>query len=269
MKLSQAFLLAGLASILGSTALSAADYYIQPKKAGPVAGAPLAAIAMQATKTTRLRSSVNQLGNETTAKWVAVTTTAVEKPASTTTPEPTTSTAATTAATPTAPATGNTYKTLADLVAAKKLVGGDHVYFQAGYHGMLTINGLNFTSPVTFSPAPNAVAHLEGISVNNASNLIFSDFKVWRTDPLLTFTDHVRAYAGSTDITFKNMDVRATADSVNYAKWDLATWTANKRNGIQMQGLRNSAIPCKPHFSGLTVGLFHSKILLPSRIRLC
>ncbi len=239
MKLSRMFVMAGLASVLGTTALQAADYYIAPQKAGPVAGAALAAITLQATKTSRLRDSVVQSGNGS-AKWVSVN-------KSTTTTTTTTTTDTTAAPTPTAlslqaPSSTNTYASFASLAASKKLVGGDTVLFMAGYHGMLTVSGQNFTTPVTLMAAPGAVAQVDAIVVTASTKIVIKDLKVWTSGATTTVTNQIKSDANTTDITFQNLDVRAAPTSVNYVNWDLATWTSNKRNGIEMKGTRNSAI---------------------------
>lgn len=243
MKLTRMFVLAGLASVLGTTVLQAADYYILPQQAGPVAGAPLAAITLQATTTSRLRDSVFQSGNKS-AKWVSVRKAA--EATVTTTESTTTTTTGTTSTTvaPTvqAPSTSNSFASFAALAASKKLVAGDHVLFMAGYHGMLSVSGQNFTAPVTLMAAPGAAAHVDAIRVTASSNITIKDLKVWTTGATTTVVSQVRADADTADITFQNLDVRAVDASVNYVSWDLATWTANKRNGIEMKGTRNSAI---------------------------
>lgn len=243
MKLTRMFVLAGLASVLGTTVLQAADYYILPQKAGSVVGAPLAAITLQATKTSRLRDSVDQRGNGS-AKWVSARkgneATVSTTETATTTTTTTTSTAPTT--TVQAPSGTNSFASFAALAASKKLVAGDKVLFMAGYHGMLAINGQNFSAPVTLMAAPGAVAQVDAIRVTDSSKVVIKDLKVWTSGATSTLTYQVQADANTSDITFQNLDIRAVPDSVNYVSWDLATWTANKRSGIEMKGTRISAI---------------------------
>ena len=237
MKLTRMFALAGLASVLGTTALQAADYYIAPQKAGPVAGAPLAAITLQASTTSRLRDSVAQKGNGS-AKWVSVSGASSTSATSTTTalaPTPTAVSLQT-------PSGSNTYVSFASLAASKKLVGGDNVMFMAGYHGQLTVSGQNFTAPITLMAAPGAVAQVESIVVTSSSKVVIKDLKVWQSGTTAWGTNQIQADANTSDIVFQNLDVRAVPDSVNYPLWDLATWTKNKRSGIEMKGTRNSAI---------------------------
>lgn len=242
MKLTRMFALAGLASVLGTTALQAADYYIAPQKAGPVAGAPLAAITLQASTTTRLRDSVAQKGNSS-AKWVSVSgTTSTTTATTTTTTSTTTTTLAATSVSLQAPTSSNTYASFASLAASKKLVGGDNVMFMAGYHGALTVNGQKFTAPVTLMAAPGATAQVDAIRVTASTNIVIKDLKVWQTGGTFFVTNEVQSDADTTDIVFQGLDVRAVASSVNYVGWDLATWTANKLSGISMKGTRNSAI---------------------------
>ncbi len=255
MKLSRMFVLAGLASVLGTTALQAADYYILPQKAGPVAGAPLAAITLQATTTSRLRDSVVQSGNGS-AKWVSVRK-AAEASVSTVESTATTGTAPTVVAVvPQAPSGTNSFASFAALAASKKLVGGDNVLFMAGYHGMLTVSGQNFTTPVTLMAAPGAVAQVDAISVTASTKIVIKDLKVWTSGATTTVTNQVQADANTTDITFQNLDIRAVPTSVNYVSWDLATWTSNKRNGIEMKGTRNSAIGNR--LTGISFGIMAS-----------
>ena len=112
----------------------------------------------------------------------------------------------------------------------------------AGYHGMLDIGGQKFSAPVTLKAAPGATAQVEAIRVRDSSNLVIMDLKVWQSGSTVVATNQVQSDANTSDIQFRNLDIRAVPDSVNYVKWDVATWTANKRNGIEMKGTRNSAI---------------------------
>lgn len=250
MKLIRTLLLAGIATGMCSTALYAADYYVLAATPGAVAGTPLAAISLQAgatVKQTRLQTNVNQRGN-TAGKWVMVgqapvTTSSTAAPSSLTRTSLATDTSAvTTAAALTAPAAGTTFNSFDALEQSGKLQGGDRVFLRAGYHGPLSVNDLDFATPVTIAGMPGETAHVESLNVLNSSNLVFRDLKVWAMSANAGSAALVRTYPGSNNITFANLDVRSTADAVNYLQWSLATWRANKRSGFLLDGDHISVI---------------------------
>lgn len=268
MKMIRSLLLSSLAMGLSATALCAADYYITAARPGPVAGTPLAAISLQAkTKKTRpvrtetrLQTNVNQRGN-TAGKWVRVgqtpttTTTTTAATTTTTTTAPATQTASATSTpliTPlAAPAAGATYASFGALVQSGKLTGGDRVFLMDGYHGALTIKDLDFSTPITIAQMPGQTAQVEMIGITNSSNIILRDFKVWAMSVNAGTGPLIRTYSSSSDITLTNLDVRSVADAGNYATWSKATWLANKRLGMLLQGTRISAI------GNRVTGLYH------------
>jgi Right handed beta helix region len=265
MTLLRNLLLAGLANGLCATALSAADYYVMPVKPGPVAGTPLAAISLQAS-TNPLGTNVNERGN-TAGKWVTV----GEKPAPTTTtttagvttaaPAPTTAAttaaATTTAAAAAAPTTGTTFPSFRALITSGKLVGGDRVFLMGGYHGQLSIDNQRFTSPVTIAGMPGQTAQADAIDIFGSSNIAFRDLKVWETSTTATAAAAlVRAYGGSSNLTFTNLDVRSTANATGYAQWNLTTWRASKQSGFQVDG-KNVVVT-----GNRVTGIFHGIITL-------
>ena len=249
MKLIRTLLLAGIATGMCSTALYAADYYVLAATPGAVAGTPLAAISLQASTTvkpTRLQTNVNQRGN-TAGKWVSVgqatvSTSSTVTPSLTPTSLATDTTAVTTSAALAAPAAGTTFNSFDALEQTGKLQGGDRVFLRAGYHGPLSVNGLNFTTPVTIAGMPGETAHVESLNVLSSSNLVFRDLKVWAMSANAGSAALVRTYPGTNNITFTNLDVRSTADAVNYLQWSLTTWRANKRSGFLLNGDRISVI---------------------------
>lgn len=268
MKLIRTLLLAGIAAgALGST-LNAADFYVQAVKPGAVAGAPLAAISLQATLggDTSGGGSVqnlNDLGN-TAGKWVAVgdtqTTTAPPAPTSTTTAPPTaTSTTATSTATSTTaitatsstlppltnvaqPTAAQTFTGLVSLLQSGKVKGGDRIFLLGGAHGAVLMKGVKFSSPVTIAAMPGQTVQLDELQIYDSSNMVFRDLKVWSSNPASGTVALVRTVGNSSDITFANLDVRSVADAPNYLNWSLATWTANKRGGFLLDGQRIKAI---------------------------
>lgn len=251
MKLIRSLLLTGLALSMSTTALCAADYFILPTKPGPVAGTPLAAISLKATKSspTRLQTNINQRGN-TAGKWLRV----GQQPVTTSTTTPTTTTTSTTTKTTaaasgaplvaplTAPTTGASFASFGALVQSGKLAGGDRVFLMDGYHGPLVIKDLTFTTPVTIAQMPGQTAHVEMIGIYNSKNLILRDFKVWAMSANAGSGPMIRTFASSSDITFANLDVRSVATAGSYMQWPQATWVANKRLGFLLQGTRISAI---------------------------
>ncbi len=246
MKLMRTLLTAGLVSGLCSTALYAADFYVTAIKSGPVAGTPLAVVALQAstnTSPTRLKTNVNQRGN-TAGKWVSV----GQAPA-VTAPLPVTGTAttaklATNMALPAlaVPVAGATFASFGALMQSGKVQGGDRIFLLDGYHGPINVRDKNFTSAVTIAGMPGATAQLDSIEVVNSANLVFRDLKVWATSISSGGIATVRAYGGAHDIVFTNLDVRSVADAGNYMSWSLASWKANTRGGFLVDGNKISIV---------------------------
>lgn len=141
-----------------------------------------------------------------------------------------------------APTAGQTYNSLLSALNSGKVQGGDRIFLMAGSHGSVLMKGFRFSAPVTIAAMPGQVAHLDELHVYDSGNLIFRDLKVWASGANAGTVAVVRTVGNASDITFANMDVRATGDSVNYAKWPLATWTANKRGGFLLSGQRIKAI---------------------------
>ncbi|MGB3279332.1 MAG: right-handed parallel beta-helix repeat-containing protein, partial [Pseudorhodobacter sp.] len=270
MKLVRKLVIAGLTSALCSNVAYAADYYVSPQVAGAVSGTPLAAISLRGqrirsnvTTTTRKSERWKSSPRVTTTTTTEPTTTVTEEPVVTTSPEPSVaevdepvvstvnddeetaspSPTPTPTSSPTPTTSGSTtYASLADLVNSGVLVPGDRVFLKGGRHGLLRVNGMNFTAPVTISGAPGEVAQVEGIEVAYSSNVIIQDLKVWRSDPSVTTMTMVRGYSNASDITFTNLDIRAAADSPDYLSWNFAKWDSNKRNGVSIEGPRMSVI---------------------------
>ncbi len=87
MRLIRSMLVTSLALGISTIAVSAADFYVSPIKAGPVAGTALGAVSLRAKKTTRLQYNINQLGN-TAGKWVRIGQPKVKEPVREPVPEP-------------------------------------------------------------------------------------------------------------------------------------------------------------------------------------
>ena len=265
MTLTKHLLLAGIAIGLPTPAVHAADYYVSPAQPGAVAGAPLAAISLQAT--VNIKRFVSQtVGGKTVGKWIIVGQTTVNNSATTptapTAPSKTSETAPSTGSTGTsttgtsttgtsttgtsttgtsgstapAPQTGSTYPSLGALLQSGRVTGGDRIFLLAGSHGPLNIKDVNFTAPVTIAEMPGQTAQVDAIQIVNSSNLVFQNLSVWATSPNAGNSPVIRSYGGAHDLTFTNLDVRSAADAGTYVGWNLATWNAHKRGGFLVDG---------------------------------
>ena len=194
---------------------------------------------------------------ETGAKWVSAPTSGTEGESTsspTTTPTtppsttPTTTPPSTSNPTPAPapgqstapPAAGQTFNNLAALLGSGQLSGGDRVFLMDGYHGPLSINGLHFSTPVTFASVPGETAHVSSINVRDASNLVFQNLKVWATSSNAGTAALIRTYANASDIAFTDLDVRSISSAANYSQWVASDWNTNKRNGFLIEGSRNT-----------------------------
>ncbi len=269
MRLIRTILLTSVGLVSCLTPAVATDFYVQALKAGPVAGTALAVITLQAstagTAPTTDSGSVTLLAlNPTTAgKWIrpnstqttaptttiplagspTITTTAktsdVVATGTTTTTTTTTTAPTVTAAAATVPSGATTWKSVGALLSSGQVKGGDRIFLMDGYHGPITFRGMAFSSTVVVAPMSGKTAHVDTILVDSSKNIVFRGLKVWP----LTSTNNgaiIRTYGSASDITFDSLDLRADADSANYMKWPLTTWTAEKRIGFMTQGPRNS-----------------------------
>jgi hypothetical protein len=263
MRLIRTILLTSVGLVSCLTPAVATDFYVQAIKAGPVAGTALAIITLQASTagTAPAPDSGNvtllALNPTTAGKWIRpnststatptttipltgtpTTTTTTAPTASATTPT-TTAAAPTTTAAATAPAGATTWKSVGTLLSSGQVKGGDRIFLMDGYHGPITFRGMAFSSTVVVAPMPGKTAHVDTILIDSSKNIVFRGLKVWP----LTSTNNgaiIRTYGNASDITFDQLDVRADADSANYMKWPLTTWTAKKRIGFMTQGPRNT-----------------------------
>ncbi len=264
MRLIRTILLTSVGLVSCLTPAVATDFYVQAIKAGPVAGTALAVVTLQASTTgtapTADSGNVTLLAlNPTTAgKWIrpnstqtatptttipltGTTTTTATAPTTSSTTTTTTATAApvVTAAAAAAPAGASTWKSLGVLLSSGQVKGGDRIFLMDGYHGPITFRGMAFSSTVVVAPMAGKTAHVDTILVDSSKNIVFRGLKVWP----LTSTNNgaiIRTYGSASDITFDALDLRADADSANYMKWPLTTWTAEKRIGFMTQGPRNT-----------------------------
>jgi len=232
MKLTRGLAFVCLTSCVSATALSAADYYVQPTTPGPVQGTPLAVVNLQAIVLGAKDPSVPLVDGQIPA----------ERAPGVLAPKVATLTNVTPLAAISAPLPGMTFQSFSALVQSGKLVGGDRVFLLDGYHGQISMNNLRFSSPVTVGVMPGQTAQVDEISVFGSSNISFRDLKVWDRTPNTGSIAGVRTYGGSSDITFTNLDVRSVASAGNYMQWTLQDWTANKRGGFLVDGPRISII---------------------------
>lgn len=266
-------LMAGCCLAMGTVPAFARDFYVQPSNPGPVSGAPLGAVSLQATTTDTaattegstfklLQTTVNERGN-TAGKWLRpgakgtsnsgdavtvgqTTKTSTATASSTATTAATTTGMTTTTATATAPvstsATANTYQSIAEVFASGLVTGGDRILLMAGYHGPMMIQGQKFASPVVIEPVPGQVAHVDSLQIRSSQNITVQDLKVWSSNNKAGQVAVLRTYGDTSDILFSNMDVRSVSDSGNYMNWSLGQWLSYKRSGVLLDGNRVSIV---------------------------
>lgn len=146
------------------------------------------------------------------------------------------------------------WASLAALLAADVVAGGDDIALLAGNHGDIALKGLRFDRPVTIRPAPGARARLTGLVISQSRNLIFEGLQVW-PDSMGTGKDGhlIRTTPDTRAIVFRNLDVRGRADAARYRNWSRQTWLAADRAGILLRGPASAVLGSR--FTGLSGGL--------------
>ncbi len=264
MRLIRTVLMAGLGLTTCLTAADARDFFVQPIKAGPVAGTAIAVITLQA-KTTRKPSATTapadpetpvSADTQTVGKWLkpysTKTTDAVTDAPATPTPpvspptNPATNPATNGGTTPPAPGpttpTSTPFNSIGAVFSSGQVQSGDRILLMAGYHGPLVIRAQKFTSAVVIAPMAGATAQVDSILVDNSTNVVIRGLKVWPSGTGVSNAPLIRTYSNTSDITFDQLDIRGDANAAGYMTWTKAQWLAKKRAGVMLQGARNSVI---------------------------
>jgi hypothetical protein len=253
MRLIRTILVAGFGLVFCQSAVDARDFFVQPVQAGPVKGAALAVIALQASTggtaaapaaASKRVKAVSTGTTSTAGKWVRPFSTQT----ATATPQTTAKTSDVAATTPVvqpaggaaaaAAPTSTPYKSMSALLSSGLVSGGDRIFLMDGYHGPITFRGMKFSSPVTVAPMPGQVAQADSILIDSSSNIVFRDLKVWPAISVPNNGGIIRTYPNSSDITFDRLDVRADATSPSYITWTKTQWLSNRRIAFLAEGAR-------------------------------
>ena len=118
------------------------------------------------------------------------------------------------------------------LINSGRLVGGDRIILQAGYHGRVTIDGQHFKKTVTLTSAKGQRPRLDHVALTNSSG--------WRITGLTVIPKNTSAGSKtlvrvdqSKDIHFSRLTV---ATVTNSASWSAGQWRALARDGVRLSG---------------------------------
>lgn len=282
MKSIRTLVIAGLGLAIMVAPADARDFYIKPMQPGPVMGTALAAVSLKAngvgagkskrlvtittdttttttdttttpdtttttpdtTTTTPDTTATDTTTTTTDAKWITVGDTGSTTTTTTTTSGSATTTSGSTTQTSTAAPDPNAqvFASVNTALASGQVSGGDRLFLMDGYHGALTIRDIKFSSPVLIAPVPGQDAHFDRITLRNSSNFVFDGVKVWPMGATPGKAPVVRTYGDTSDITFRNVDIRAVQDAANYMSWSLQDWLDNYRPGVMLDGDHNSVL---------------------------
>ncbi len=148
---------------------------------------------------------------------------------------------------------GHSWQSLDDLLASGKVSGGDRIFLRQGRHGALIVRGVHFSEPVLIAPAPGESAQLESINIRDSANVIFDSLAVWSSSVTQDREAMIRSYRDTSDLTFRNLAVRATESARDYMRWELSDWLNNKRSGILADGDHITIVG--NHLSGIRHGI--------------
>ncbi len=271
MKVIRTLLLAGVSVAALGTMAHATDFYVQPITPGPVTGAPLGAVNMQATTDADQDPAADDTAADpadpdaatdpvvsvqrTAGKWLSAAGTG-DLP-TTTTPPPVTPSSPPTIAPITqvqAATASTTYPNFDALMKAGVVKSGDRIFLMAGHHGQLMMRSENFASDVTVAAAPGQVARVTGITVYDSTHIVFRDLKVWDNVGNGSTVGLIRTFGATSDILFTNLDVRSVDISPNYMSWTLSDWLNNGRLAFDTDGQRISVVGNR--LTGVRRGIF-------------
>lgn len=124
--------------------------------------------------------------------------------------------------------------------ASKKIAGGDTILLMDGDHGSVQEKYWTFNTTVTIQSETDKNARISSISFGeSAKNIRLRNLRVWRDEDDAGTSYLIRAYNGSSYLTFENLDVRSREDSINYLKWDKARWVAVATRAFDLRGSFN------------------------------
>jgi Right handed beta helix region len=139
------------------------------------------------------------------------------------------------------------FASISTAFAAKKIVGGDTVLLMDGDFGGVQEKYWTFDSTVTIQSLNGSNAHISWASFgDSAKNITLKNLKVWRDEGDPTTTYLIRAYTGSSYLTFENLDIRSREDGLNYMSWSLTRWVTVASRAFDLRGtfstVRNNKI---------------------------
>lgn len=136
--------------------------------------------------------------------------------------------------------------------ALSRAKGGDTILLMDGDHGMLRFDE-SFATDVTIQSETGKNAHITSAHFDpTAQHIRLSNLTVWREE-----SDGpgflVRAYKGSSYLTFEGLVMGSRKDAANHLKWDAARWIAVAGSGFDLRGdhyvVRNNTV------TGVKVGI--------------
>ena len=129
-----------------------------------------------------------------------------------------------------------------------------------GYHGPISVRGMQFSTPIVIAPLSGHVAHVDSIIVRNSTNVVVKGLKVWATSANAGTGALIRSYGDTSDLAFTDLDVRGVASSANYMQWTQTDWQTYKRDAFLIDGDRITVARSR------VTGIFHGIKSLASNV---
>lgn len=121
--------------------------------------------------------------------------------------------------------------------SSKKLVGGDRLLLQDGDFGKLGQINAAFDKPLIIQSQNGSNAHIAGVTFGDtAKNISVRNLTVWHDDSDPDIGYLISSYAGSSYLSFENLEVRSRQDSINYLNWTLDHWASVSVTGFYLRG---------------------------------
>ncbi len=139
--------------------------------------------------------------------------------------------------------------------ASKKIISGDVMLLMDGNFGGLDKINSAFTVPVTIQSMNGKNAHLSYVHFDAAAkNIRLKNLTIWREDTDANTAFLIRAYDGSSYLSFENLELRSRADATNYLKWSTAHWLSVATLGMDLRGQYFTVRGCT--LTGVSGGIY-------------
>lgn len=131
------------------------------------------------------------------------------------------------------------FPSIAEALGSQQVSAGGEVKLLAGDYGDILIADANFKVPVLIVAEAGASVHATSVKVQTSSNIVLDGLSVWPLQPANDI-ELVGTDANSTDIIFRNFDIRGRESADEYPTWNKQEWLDWRYAGVYLRGPSNA-----------------------------